>query len=187
MADDDDITSWALAAADGDRAAMERFITITQPDVWRLCAHLVSPDQADDVTQDTYLRALRSLAGYRGDAPARLWLLSIARRASMDALRSKYRRKRLSERAEANVGDGVVELATSVHLDELVSVLDPTQRTAFVATQVLGLSYEEAAAVCECPIGTIRSRVARARAALVERLDDGDVGNSWNREGGSDD
>ncbi len=187
MATDADITEWALAAANGDRRAMERFITVTQPDVWRLCAHLVSPAAADDVSQDTYLRAVRSIERYRGDAPARLWLLSIARRASMDALRQKYRRGRLVERVGANERDETAELGSAVHLDELVERLDPPQRLAFVTTQVLGLSYEEAAAVCECPVGTIRSRVARARAALVSAMEERDVSNSGNLTAGSGD
>lgn len=56
---------------------------------------------------------------------------------------------------------------------DLVDSLDPDRRSAFVLTQVIGLSYEEAAAVVGCPIGTIRSRVARARADLVEALGHG--------------
>jgi RNA polymerase sigma-70 factor (ECF subfamily) len=53
-------------------------------------------------------------------------------------------------------------------LDDLLADLDPDRRTSFVLTQLLGYSYAEAAEVCECPVGTIRSRVARARAELAE-------------------
>jgi RNA polymerase sigma-70 factor (ECF subfamily) len=64
------------------------------------------------------------------------------------------------------------DLAESVAVRHAVDALDPDRREAFVLTQVIGLSYEEAAAVCRCPIGTIRSRVARARADLVDALAD---------------
>jgi RNA polymerase sigma-70 factor (ECF subfamily) len=57
-----------------------------------------------------------------------------------------------------------------VEIDEAVAALDPDRRAAFVLTQVVGLSYAETAAVCEVPVGTIRSRVARARADLVTSL-----------------
>lgn len=65
---------------------------------------------------------------------------------------------------------------TSIPLDEVVALrhlvaeLDPDRRDAFVATQVLGLSYAEAAQICDCPVGTIRSRVARAREELLAAL-----------------
>lgn len=58
----------------------------------------------------------------------------------------------------------------TIELDSLVQALDPDRRLAFVLTQEFGLSYEEAATICHCPLGTIRSRVARARADLVDQL-----------------
>ncbi len=186
---DDDITRWALAGRDGDRAALERFVTVTQDDVWRLCAHLVTPAAADDIRQEAYMRAIKSLPGFRGDAPARLWLLSIARRTAMDALRRKYRDERVVDAVRAEPPATSEDLSTSVHLAELIAGLDPHQREAFVSTQVLGLSYEEAAEVCGCPIGTIRSRVARARQALVSVINepDEDHRGDGNSADGSDD
>src|SRR4051812_42360449 len=83
----DEVTALAVLARDGDQVALAAFVRRTQPQVWRLCAHLAGADVADDVTQDTYLRALGSLSRYRGDASATTWLLSIARRASADAVR----------------------------------------------------------------------------------------------------
>ncbi len=61
--------------------------------------------------------------------------------------------------------------ATSA-LEQLVDQLEPDRRAAFVLTQLLGLSYEEAAEVCDCAVGTIRSRVSRARQVLIDALDD---------------
>ena len=62
----DELTRLALAAAAGDRVALDRFVRATQADVWRLCAHLGDRDRADDLTQETYLRAFRSLPGFPG-------------------------------------------------------------------------------------------------------------------------
>jgi RNA polymerase sigma-70 factor, ECF subfamily len=136
--------------------------------VWRLCAQLVSRDQADDVTQEVYLRAYRALPSFRGDSSARTWLLSIARRTCADAIRELKRRRRLATRIERS--DVEPDPARAVTVEALLAHLDPERRLAFVLTQVLGLSYAEAADVCQCPVGTIRSRVARSRADLIERL-----------------
>lgn len=166
-------TRLALDAAGGDRSAFEAFVSRTQADVWRLCAHLVDPAAADDLTQDTYLRAARALPGFRADASALTWLLAIARRACADHLRRRIRRRNLHARltAEARTGTDLhPPIDDTVALPALLDALDPDRRAAFVLTQVLGLPYEEAAAVCGCPIGTIRSRVARARADLVAAL-----------------
>lgn len=169
----DGLTRLAERAAAGDRDAMATFVARTQGDVWRLCAHLVDRDAADDVTQDVYLRALPALSSFRGEASARTWLLSIARRTCMDELRGRSRRRALIERVRARVtvGPGVhPDPAEGVTLDDVVASLDPDRREAFVLTQVLGLSYAETAEICGCEIGTVRSRVSRARSIMVDRL-----------------
>ncbi|MGH9032786.1 MAG: sigma-70 family RNA polymerase sigma factor [Acidimicrobiia bacterium] len=175
-----DLTRLLLAARDGDRLALAGAIRASQAEVWRLTLHLVGPDDADDATQDTYVRAWRSLPRFRGDSSGRTWLLAIARRACADAVRRKVRERRLAGRLQAeNTGraDAAGIDPALVHgLTELVEVLDPDRREAFVLTQVIGCSYGEAAAVCEVPVGTIRSRVARARADLVEALRAADTG-----------
>jgi RNA polymerase sigma-70 factor (ECF subfamily) len=137
--------------------------------VWRCCAWLVDRDAADDLTQETYLRALRALPAYRAEAAGRTWLLAIARRVCADALRRRVRRRRLRDRLpapEAEVADGSRQVALGL----LVASLEPERREAFVLTQLIGCSYEEAAHACGVPIGTIRSRVARARADLAAAL-----------------
>jgi RNA polymerase sigma-70 factor (ECF subfamily) len=65
--------------------------------------------------------------------------------------------------------------AIDTGLDELLGTLDEDQRIAFVLTQVLELPYEDAAAVCGCPVGTIRSRVSRARLSLTRQLDEAEA------------
>lgn len=170
----DEVTRLALEARDGDEAALVGFIRRTQADVWRFVAHLVDRQSADDLTQDVYLRAVPALARFRGDAPARLWLLAIARRTCADEVRRRSRRRRRIGGDFLDVDDlaavpavAVGDATGTVDLADLVDDLEPDRRTAFVLTQVLGLPYDEAARVCGVPIGTIRSRVARARADLL--------------------
>jgi RNA polymerase sigma-70 factor, ECF subfamily len=166
MDDYDELTSAALRARRGDAAAATAFVRGTQADVWRLCAHLGSPAAADDLTQDTYARAFSSLHRFLGRSSARTWVLSIARRVCADAVRDAQRARRL-ELPDSRGGE---DPAGSVAMRALVAALEPERREAFVLTQVVGLSYAEAADVCSCPVGTIRSRVARARADLVDAL-----------------
>jgi RNA polymerase sigma-70 factor, ECF subfamily len=166
----DELTSLARAAGRGDRAALATLVRATQADVWRLCAYLVDPAAADDLTQDTYLRAIPALRRFRGDAPVRAWLLTIARRACAAEISARTRDRRLAARLTA-VGDGTLGQAPAdpgvqVAVDELLAALEPGRRAAFVLTQMLGCSYAEAATICGCPVGTIRSRVARAREDL---------------------
>jgi RNA polymerase sigma-70 factor (ECF subfamily) len=169
----DDLTALALAARGGDRMALSGFVRASQPDVWRLCAHLSGRQEADDLTQEVYARALRSLASFRGESSARTWLLAIAHHTCVDHVRRTQRRRLLLGRLRTQpAADGVAAAAETVELDALVGALDGDRRAAFVLTQVLGLSYAEAAAVLHVPIGTIRSRVARARADLVAAWSD---------------
>ena len=74
----DHLTGVLIAARDGDRAALERFIAETQGDVWRLCRYLGDAQLADDLAQETYERAIGSIHRYRADGSARGWLLTIA-------------------------------------------------------------------------------------------------------------
>ena len=171
----DELAGIAADAAVGDPLAAAALVRATQSDVWRLCSALGDRDSADDLTQETYLRAFAALHRFEGRSSVRTWLLGIARRVCADAVRSR-RRRRLSlvreEReleilAPAPGGDPVGEGAG---VADLLARLDADRREAFVLTQLLGLPYAEAAEVAGCPVGTIRSRVARARADLVESL-----------------
>ncbi|GAA4565281.1 sigma-70 family RNA polymerase sigma factor [Micromonospora coerulea] len=170
----DAATDWALAARDGDPVAQAAFVRSTQAEVWRFAAALIDPDSADDLTQETYLRAFRALPGFEGRSSARTWLLGIARRACADHLRTVVRRRRLDERLAAHAHTDGPHPDPAGHLGaaDLVRRLPAERRGAFVLTQLLGLSYAEAAAVEGVPVGTIRSRVARARGDLVEAVGD---------------
>ncbi|MCW3815460.1 sigma-70 family RNA polymerase sigma factor [Micromonospora sp. DR5-3] len=170
----DPATHWALAARDGDPVAQAAFVRATQAEVWRFAAALVDPDSADDLTQETYLRAFRALPAFEGRSTARTWLLGIARRACADHLRTVVRRRRLDERlaAHAVTERPYPDPAGQLGATDLVRRLPTERRGAFVLTQLLGLSYAEAAAVEGVPVGTIRSRVARARSELIDAVGD---------------
>lgn len=163
----DPLAGWAQAARDGDPVATAALVRATQQQVWRLCAALVDAQDADDLTQETYLRALSSLPGYQGRAPFHLWLLGIARNTCADHLRRTVRRRRLAVRLLAGPAETAPDASGDTAVRDALAVLDTDRRAAFVLTQLLGLSYDEAAQACDVPVGTIRSRVARAREQLL--------------------
>ena len=165
----DPTTDLALRARGGDAGAQSAFVRATQAEVWRFTAALVDPGAADDLTQETFLRAFKALPGFRGQSSVRTWLLGIARRACADHLRAVVRRRRLDARLAQQAWTDVPhpDPAHRLGTADLLARLSEERRTAFVLTQVLGLSYAEAAEVEEVPVGTIRSRVARARDELV--------------------
>ncbi len=169
----DETTALALAARQGDVAAQAAFVRATQTDVWRFCAALLDPGVADDLTQETFLRAFKALDSFEGRSSVRTWLLGIARRACADHLRAVVRRRRLDARLAAQAWTDLPapDPAHRLSSSDLLGRLSEERRTAFVLTQVLGLSYAEAAVVEEVPVGTIRSRVARARDELVTAVE----------------
>jgi RNA polymerase sigma-70 factor (ECF subfamily) len=166
----DDATRLALAGARGDRIALEALVERCYRPVWRYCAAMAGADLAEELAQDTFERALRALPKFRASASVTTWLIGIARHVCIDRIRTERRRDRANEQLAVltqpgrhSGGDSASRLA----LFELIHRLDPDRREALVLTQLLGFSYQEAATICDCPIGTIRSRLARARADLL--------------------
>lgn len=174
---DEAVTQLALTARDGDPRSVDRFVRALHRDVWRYVAFLsADPQAADDLTQDTFLRALGALPRFEGRSSARTWLLSIARRTVIDSLRRAAARPRTSGRtdwqtaAEEAQPHGVPGFEDGIALAELMATIPAERREAFVLTQLLGLPYADAATAIGCPVGTVRSRVARARTSLVALL-----------------
>jgi len=172
------------AAAAGDRQALSGLIRATQRDVWRYLACQVGAGEADDLTQETYLRAVGALPRFEGRSSVRTWLLVIARRVVIDHLRRRAVRpgivdvpdwQALADRAgpDRDARSAPAEFTDLAELELLLAGLSVERREAIVLTQVLGFSYAEAALICRCPIGTIRSRVARAREDLLAQAEGG--------------
>ncbi|WP_296215638.1 RNA polymerase sigma factor [uncultured Corynebacterium sp.] len=184
QAHDAAVTDLALRAASGDRQALTEFISATHDDVWRLLAHLADTDRADDLTQETYLRVLSALPRFAARSTARTWILSLARRAWVDSVRHDMARPRSSatEIEDATSATPAVETtggqswAEWVDTRALIDQLEADRREALILTQVLGYTYAEAAKIANVRVGTIRSRVARARADLVEMAGEGQSG-----------
>ena len=172
-----DLTALARAAAAGDRDALTDLIRATQHDVLRFLGPLASHGDVEDLGQETYLRAVRALPDFAGRSSVRTWLFAIARHVAADAVRGAGRRPRTAtlpdwQAAADAVAPEQARFEEQHALRDLLDGLDPDRREAFVVTQLTGLSYAEAAEVCDCPIGTIRSRVARAREDLVAAMAD---------------
>ncbi|WP_433214953.1 sigma-70 family RNA polymerase sigma factor [Microtetraspora malaysiensis] len=178
--DDERLTSLALAARTGTRADVEVFTRAVYQEVWRYLAYLTDPQSAEDLTQETFVRVLKSLPGFAGRAPARTWLLSIARRVVADRFRSAAARPVIADvpdwqaAAERCRSHGLPGPDEGIALAELLAEVQRERRDAFVLTQLVGLPYAEAARLIGCPVGTVRSRVARARSQLIASLLDAD-------------
>lgn len=153
--------------------------------VHRLAYHLARrPDEVDDLVQETYLRAFRSANGYRiTEHGIRPWLFKILHNVLNSRLARERRQRELVEELqhespEPHAGDEAGALATIDwnHVDERLKAaiheLSLAHRTTFLLCAVEGLSYQEIADVTEAPIGTVMSRLHRARAILATRLAD---------------
>ena len=174
----DRLTRLLLDAQQGDRVALEQFVVETHRDVLDMCRYLGDRDNADDLAQETYQRAVASLHRFRATGPAKHWLLTIARRTCADATRRRSRRRRTQQRVLGMTTDDTLIVRPITHrpeIDELLALLDDGRRAAFVLTQVNGFRYDEAAELLDVPIGTIRSRVARAREQLLDAVRDPDA------------
>jgi RNA polymerase sigma-70 factor (ECF subfamily) len=157
------------AAADGDVDAFTALVVAYQTPVWRFVARLVGDRElAEDVTQETFLRAYRSLGSFGFRSKFSTWLLQIAKNAAIDAQRSRSRRERLEgvlpPPQDTPAGDVASELLSGV------DALDERLREALVTVELLGFSYREAGAVLGVPEGTIKSRVHHARLELSRWL-----------------
>ncbi len=174
-ANDGRLTALALAARAGLAADVDAFVRAFQPEVWRFIAFLTDADSADDLTQDTLIRALRSLPRFAARSSARVWLMSIARRVVVDHHRYSAARPSIGvgdwqSLAERRPSRGEPGFDERIALTELLASLPDGWRRAFVLTQLSGLSYDEAADLLGCPVGTVRSRVARTRERLVGQI-----------------
>ena len=154
----------------GDRAAFEALVRAHQADVYRLALQLVrDPPTAEDVTQEAFVHAFRALRRFRGGSKFSTWLFRITRNCAVDAIRRRERR-RTYERAALAPDIPIQEPSMRAALEEAIEALAPDLREPFLLIEVFGLSYAEASVVLGSPAGTLKSRMHRARRALMGAL-----------------
>lgn len=171
-------TLFVERAKRGDARAFEALIRPHLPAVRRLAqAFTRDASEADDLAQDALIRAFRSIGGFEGRSAFTTWLYVVIRSAFLDGKRSRKRPERYGEDVvDAIESEREGPEASLVRKDEnarlwaAIGELDETFRVPLVLFSVEGMSYEEIAAIESVPIGTVRSRIARARAALAEIL-----------------
>ena len=166
----------------GNRNAFDMLVLKYQRRVERLLSRSVrDPADVADLCQDTFLAAYRALPAFRGDSAFYTWVYRIA----INAAKRHRSRQRLTESLDDDEGTFGTQLAPSDDatpenllasrqlaqgLNEAVDALAEDQRRALLLREVDGLSYDEIADLMECPPGTVRSRIFRAREALAARL-----------------
>jgi RNA polymerase sigma-70 factor (ECF subfamily) len=160
----------------GDPQATRLLVERYQGIVFGLCYRMLSHRQdAEDVTQETFLRALRAIFGFDAARPIRPWLLEIAANRCRSALALRARRPRLSpvsaadDRADPRPGvqdpDGLAS-----ELDRAVNQLRPEYRLVFLLYHEQNLTYDDIARSIDRPVGTVRTWLHRARAELADHL-----------------
>ena len=187
---EDDAFLDALRA--GDSTAFEMLVDRYSSDIYALLYRLTDdPSDASDLTQDTFLRALRSVKGFRGDASLKTWLFRIAINESRNRFRWwKRRRRDVTVSLDVTIGDSDQTLHDTladhsespedsalarereVKLGEALGQLKEVYREAVVLCDIEGLSYEETATALGVNIGTVKSRISRGRDELRRRLKD---------------
>ena len=159
------------AAQSGDLESFAELVRAYQADVWRLARHLLrDPAAADDVAQDTFVRAYRFLSRYRGDSKFSTWLFSIARNCALDEIRRSGRNRKVAERVGAQPSEPTPQPIRRLEIREALQELPVELREPVVVIDMLGASYKEASEVLGTPVGTVKSRVHRAREQLAQLL-----------------
>ncbi len=175
METDEQLVDRALA---GDLAAFEQLVERHRDAVYRVAARVVGYPEAEDVSQDTFVRAFYRLARWRREGRFRAWLLQICHNTALNALERQRPEVAGEEPAEEEeVENGVrtpVDLIEGKErrerLETKVALLGRNHRTVLVLRDVEGLSYEEIAAVTDSPLGSVKGRLHRARGELIELL-----------------
>jgi RNA polymerase sigma-70 factor (ECF subfamily) len=163
------------AARTGDRAALDALLRRHYDRLYAVCRRMTGdPADAADACQEALLAVVRGLPGFDGRSAFATWAYRVTTNACLDELRRRRRRPEpgLPEgRGEpASTEDDAETVATRVDLDVALQSLPADYRAAVVLRDVCGLSYDEIATALLIPPGTVRSRIARGRAALVPLL-----------------
>ena len=171
----------------GDRRAFDLLVLKYQRRLMRLMARIVhDPAEAEDVVQETFIKAYRAMQHFRGDSAFYTWLYRIGINTAKNFLATQGRRTPTTIDTDAEQAEGQVESDQLRDINTPESVLASKQiaqtvnaamdalpvdlRTAISLREIEGLSYEEISDIMACPIGTVRSRIFRAREVIADKL-----------------
>lgn len=187
MSDKDIDRELVARAQRGDKRAFELLVEKYQRKLARLLSRLIrDPVEVEDVAQEAFIKAYRALPGFRGDSAFYTWLYRIGVNTAKNYLMAMGRRAPTSTELEAEEAEGYdegeqlrdINTPESVTLSReiaatvnaAIDALPQELKTAIQLRELEGMSYEEIARVMDCPIGTVRSRIFRAREAIAEKL-----------------
>jgi RNA polymerase sigma-70 factor, ECF subfamily len=155
---------------DGDTEAFRWIVDRYQGPVWHMIRHLTGPDVSDDIAQDVFVSAFAKLASYDpGQSRFSTWLFTIARNKAINAMKKKrpiYVSELPERPCQGNPSDDAVHKELLEQLDLEVEKLPPRQRRVLVLADFQGLPYDEIAQIEGVRLGTVKSRINRARAKL---------------------
>ena len=170
----------------GDRRAFDALVRLYQQRIVKLIMRYVhDPVEAQDVAQEAFIKAYRALPGFRGDSAFYTWLYRIAINTAKNYLVANQRRPvdyqldlQDPEQVEANVRlrdeatpeRMALQEELRVTIEQAIAALPDELRTAIMLREIDGLSYEEIASAMQCPVGTVRSRIFRAREAIDKSI-----------------
>ena len=171
----------------GDKRAFELLVEKYQRKLARLLSRFIrDPAEVEDVTQEAFIKAYRALPAFRGDSAFYTWLYRIGINTAKNYLMAMGRRAPTSTEVEADEAEGFEEgeqlrdintpesvlLSNEIAetVNSTIEALPEELRTAIQLREIEGMSYEDIAQVMNCPIGTVRSRIFRAREAIAAQL-----------------
>ena len=174
-------------AQGGDQHAFDQLVSKYQRKLGRLLSRFIrDPAEVEDVSQEAFIKAYRALPSFRGDSAFYTWLYRIGINTAKNYLVSQGRRAPTSTEYDAEEAEGFEDASQLRDINTPESLLLTKQigqtvnlamdslpdelRTAITLREIEGMSYEEIAAMMDCPIGTVRSRIFRAREAVATRL-----------------
>ena len=175
-----DDAALVAAAQTGDRAALDQLLRRHYDKIYAVCRRVTgNASDADDACQEALIKISRSLPRFDGRSTFTTWAYRIATNASLDELRKRKRRPSLHsvrgddqppEVADPVAATRVEAVADRMALDEALGELSDDFRTAVILRDVADLDYSEIADLLGVPIGTVRSRIARGRSTMADRL-----------------
>lgn len=169
------------AASAGDRRALDELLRTHYDRIYAVCRRITGSDaDAADAAQEALIKIVRSLPEFDGRAAFSTWAYRIATNASLDELRRRRRRPGLEhhdnsrdEQLDPGAGARIDAVADRLAIDAALVQVPETFRLPLVLRDVGDLDYAEIATVLDVPVGTVKSRIARGRAVLIQILESG--------------